>query len=82
MHNHLTDKYVGHNDHNYGNYLWEASANALEVSLPVARMGAHVNNRFFDGTHKGTWDSKDDQLSIVLGWTWRNEGVSMNKKEK
>jgi RHS repeat-associated protein len=68
----LAGNYIGHNNYNFGNYLWGAAANALEVSLTVTRMGAHANNYLNDPNHKGKLDSADDQLSISLGWKWRD----------
>jgi len=65
------DVYYGQNKDNFGNFLWGASANALQVPLPGALLGAHLNNFFFDAHYKGTLDSKDDQFSIALGWLWR-----------
>ncbi len=60
-----------HNAYNFGNFLWGAGANALGISEEMARIGAHVNNYLWDPKHKGTWDSKDDQFSIILGYEWR-----------
>lgn len=63
--------YIGHNSYNFGNFLWGAGARALGFSLLVARFGAHYNNFFFDPKYKGTLDSKDDQYSIKLGYSWK-----------
>lgn len=77
--------YVGHNNYNFGNYLWGAAANALGVSLKVARVGAHINNLMNDPDNQNIpWykpfnrklDSSDDQYSIKLGWKWHENGAS------
>lgn len=74
----VNGKLVSHNYKNFGNFLWGASANALKVSLPDALLGAHVNNFFTDVENIGkkwsqrSFDSKDDQYSIRLGWNWMN----------
>jgi RHS repeat-associated protein len=68
--------YTGHNDSNFGNFLWGAGAKALGFSKTTARIGAHINNFFSDGPnrtlpyYKRSFDSKDDQRSISLGVDW------------
>ena len=68
---------IAHNNYNFGNFMWGASANSLNVDLSLALLGAHLNNYFNDERNVGkAWyqrdfDSKDDQLSISLGWNWR-----------
>ena len=64
---------VAHNGYNYGNFLWGASAKALGVPLPIAKFGAHFNNFFFDPNNKGSFDSKDDQFSISVGYHWQKQ---------
>ncbi len=68
--------YTAHNLHNYGNFLWGASVKSLGLPLIVGRIGAHLNNFFNEPSNysksffKKELDSKDDQLSIKLGWKW------------
>lgn len=59
---------VAHNSYNFGNFLWGAGANKLGFSLPVARIGAHLNS--LKDPHYKSLDSKDDQKSIRLGFNW------------
>jgi len=61
---------VGHNNYNFGNFLWGAGAKMLGFGEGTARFGAHLNNFFNDPYHKGTLDSKDDQYSIHLGFEY------------
>jgi hypothetical protein len=56
-----------HNQMNFGNFMWGAAANSLNVPLGTALTAAHINSR----KTTGEWDSKDDQLSITLGWQYR-----------
>ncbi len=63
-------EYTGHNGHNFGNFLWGASAKILGVPLLMARIGAHYNNYRSKDEYGGTWDSRDDQRSISLGHKW------------
>lgn len=58
---------IVHNNFNYGNFLWGASARAVGVPLWVARLGAHFNNFFLSPDTRGTFDSPDDQFSIKCG---------------
>ncbi len=70
----VDDKFVAHNNFNYGNFLWGASAAALKVPESIAKAGAHYNNYKNDPYSKGQWDSVDDQYSIHLGYTyWKNK---------
>ena len=65
------EDYTGHNGHNFGNFLWGASAQILGIPLWIALGGAHFNNRFISKDENGgKWDSPDDQLSISLGHKW------------
>ncbi len=74
----VNDKMIAHSRYNFGNFMWGASANALDVSLSLTLLGAHANNYLNDVNNQGkSWyerdfDSKDDQFSITLGWFWRN----------
>ena len=63
-------EYIGHNGHNFGNFLWGASANILEVPLWIALLGAHYNNIKSKDENGGKLDSLDDQFSISLGHKW------------
>lgn len=62
--------YIGHNGHNFGNFLWGASTEILRVPLSIVLVGAHYNNWKSQDENGGTWDSADDQLSISLGYIW------------
>ena len=66
-------KIVAHNTYNFGNFLWGAGMAALGIPYPIAKLGAHLNNFFFDTDSKWHLDSKDDQFSIKLGYQWRQE---------
>ena len=61
---------VGHNQMNFGNFLWGAGANALGFTLFQAKVGAHLNSISTDWREP---DSKDDQYSITLGYKWLNQ---------
>jgi hypothetical protein len=72
---------VAHNQMNFGNFMWGASANELGVSLEIARIGAHwANYQETKGTNYDRWDSQDDQLSITLGWLFKEGGASFSPK--
>jgi hypothetical protein len=71
--------YIGHNNYNFGNFLWGAGASALGFWKMTARLGAHWNN-FLNDTknvgkpwYKRSFDSKDDQKSISFGFEWMKE---------
>ena len=65
------ERYTGHNGHNFGNFLWGASAQIIGVPLLIALAGAHFNNRYISKDEfGGKWDSLDDQRSIYLGHSW------------
>ncbi|MCM1503542.1 MAG: RHS repeat-associated core domain-containing protein, partial [Bacteroidales bacterium] len=61
---------VAHNAKNYGNFLWAATGYTIGFPALALRAGAHYNS-YFDpmkgNGYKRQWDSKDDQLSIILG---------------
>lgn len=61
---------LAHNHYNYGNFLWGASAQRLRIPLPMAILGANVQNFFCSPTGHGHLDTKDDQLSIRAGYHW------------
>ncbi len=67
----INESHVAHNTYNFGNFLWGAGASTLGIPYPIAKLGAHFNNYFFDPNSKGHLDSKDDQLSIKLGYLWQ-----------
>lgn len=62
---------VAHNNYNYGNFLWGATACELGIPLFLSRLGAHFNNFFLSPDTKGTFDAKDDQFSIHAGYHWK-----------
>ena len=62
---------VAHNTYNFGNFLWGAGVQALGIPLPIALLGAHINNFFNDNKSKFQLDSRDDQLSIKIGYKWK-----------
>lgn len=64
-------KLFAHNTYNFGNFLWGAGASALGIPYPIAKLGAHLHNYFSDPNSKRHLDSKDDQLSIKLGYLWQ-----------
>ena len=69
-------RYTGHNGHNFGNFLWGASAEILGIPLFIARIGAHFNNYFISKDENGgKLDSTDDQLSISLGHKWARRNM-------
>lgn len=67
---HTPEGNVAHNNFNFGNFLWGASAREAGVPLIVARLGAHFNNFFLSPDTKGELDSPDDQFSITCGHHW------------
>ena len=69
--NTLPEGYVAQNNFNYGNFLWGATACELGVPVLWAQMGAHFNNFFLSPDTKGTFDSRDDQISIRMGYHWK-----------
>lgn len=74
----INNKMIGHNNYNFGNFLWGAAAKSLQVSLGDALIGAHINNYLNDVNNQGkkwyrrSFDSSDDQYSIKLGYWWRS----------
>ena len=62
---------TAHNTYNFGNFLWGAGAAVLGVPYGAAFVGSHLNNFFNDPSSKWHFDSKDDQLSIKLGFQWQ-----------
>jgi len=78
-------KMLGHNSSNFGNFMWGASAKALEVGIITALSAAHVNNYLNDKHNTGKkwynrdFDTKDDQFSITSGYLWY---LNLNKGKK
>lgn len=60
---------IAHDNYNYGNFLWGAAA--FEVGVPqwIALLGSHLN-AFFSPYSFGSFDSRDDILSIRAGYHW------------
>jgi hypothetical protein len=71
-------KMLAHNSSNFGNFMWGASAKALDVGILTALSGAHINNYLNDKHNRGKpwydrdFDTKDDQFSITLGYLWQS----------
>ena len=63
---------VAHNNHNFGNFLWGASAKEMGVPLHIALLGSHMFNYFFSRSSKGQLDSPDDIFSIRTGYHWQH----------
>ena len=62
---------VAHNNYNYGNFLWGASARRLDVPLCITLLGSHFHNFFLSPITRGTFDSSDDLFSITAGHHWQ-----------
>ena len=62
-----------HNTYNFGNFLWGAGADALGIPYFMVKIGSNINNYLNDPYSKGRLDSKDDQLSIKLGFQWNEK---------
>ena len=45
-------EYTGHNNYNFGNFLWGAGASALGFSKIIAKIGAHINNYLNDSDNR------------------------------
>lgn len=60
---------IVHDNYNYGNFLWGATA--FEVGIPrwMALLGAHLHS-FFSPYSFGSLESSDDILSILAGYHW------------
>ena len=59
-------KRYAHNVSNMGNFLWGAAMQMMGISLKITQMGS---NRYARAKH-GEPDSRDDQLSILLGYNY------------
>ena len=64
---------TAHNTYNFGNFLWGAGTAALGIPYIAVYFGSNLNNFINDPTSKWHFDSKDDQLSIKLGFLWRKQ---------
>ena len=62
---------VAYNHHNYGNFLWGASAREVKVPLWKTLLGANIHNFFLSPDSRFKLDSPDDQFSIKAGYHWR-----------
>lgn len=63
---------VAHNNRNYGNFLWGASAREMGVPLPIALLGSHIFSYFISRATRGKLDSEDDIYSIRTGYHWKH----------
>lgn len=61
---------LAHNQFNFGNFLWGASAREMDVPLWVACLGSHFNNFFLSPDSRFHLDAPDDILSITAGHHW------------
>lgn len=61
---------LAHNQFNFGNFLWGASAREMGVPLWVACLGSHFNNFFLSPDSRFHLDAPDDILSITAGHHW------------
>jgi RHS repeat-associated protein len=60
---------VAHNPQNFGNFLFGAAGESLEIPLPILKLGAHWNSLTGKNNgYKPQLDSKDDQFSIECGY--------------
>ena len=64
---------VAQNPHNFGNFLWGTAMRAMNIPYKVAVLGAHVDAWLHKDikTGKRKFDSKDDQLSIRMGYYYK-----------
>lgn len=67
--------WLAHNNFNYGNMLWGASARATGIPFWVARLGADFSNFFLSPDNKWRLDDLDDILSIRAGYHYLEEYV-------
>ena len=64
---------VAQNPHNFGNFLWGIAMRAMNIPYMVAVLGAHADAWLHKDikTGKRKFDSKDDQLSIRMGYYYK-----------
>ena len=64
---------VAQNPQNFGNFLWGTAMRAMNIPYKVAVLGAHVDAWLHKDikTGKRKFDSKDDQLSIRMGYYYK-----------
>ena len=64
---------VAQNPHNFGNFLWGIAMRAMNIPYMVAVFGAHADAWLHKDikTGKRKFDSKDDQLSIRMGYYYK-----------
>lgn len=60
---------IAHDNYNYGNYLWGATAHEVGVPQWIALIGSHLH-AFFSPYSFGSFDSPDDIFSIRAGYHW------------
>lgn len=60
---------IVHDNYNFGNYLWGATACEVGVPQWIALLGSHIH-AFFSPFSFGSFDSRDDILSIRAGYHW------------
>lgn len=60
---------VAHDNYNFGNYLWGATACEVGVPQWMALLGSHLH-AFFSPFSFGKFDSPDDIFSIRSGYHW------------
>lgn len=66
----LKEGVLAHNNFNYGNLLWGAAARAAGVPLCITIFGSHWNNFFLSPDNRWHLDSRDDILSIRVGYNF------------
>ena len=71
-----SEGYVGHNNYNFGNFLWGAGMNYLGFNMEATVEAAHCNNYYNDTYTRGYLDSPDDQFSIKCGYKWVDDHSS------
>ena len=60
--------FSGHNPWNFGNFLWGAAMQKLNIGYHSAVLGAQYHARFLSKWKQ--WDTEDDQISIYDGYHW------------
>ena len=79
---------TAHNHFNFGNFMFGAGGQALNLNLSTLLLGAHYNSLKNSGTngYDGQLDSPDDQLSIGLGYSFGKKhnfnNITIDKNNK
>ena len=75
---------VAHNPDNFGNFLFGAAGNALEIPLIFLKIGAHWNSLTHpkENGYSSQWDSRDDQFSIKCGFMHAKQNKYNSIKDK